>query len=79
MLVRANSTLSCTGVTMSEFTTVPLRCPACGQQTHKTLESVVQEGGFLCECGARNELDIERFAEEIKKSESAVKDFSRRG
>jgi transcription elongation factor Elf1 len=66
-----------TGVTMSEFTTVPLRCPACGQQTHKTLESVVQEGGFLCDCGARNELDIERFTEEIKKSEAALKDWGR--
>jgi transcription elongation factor Elf1 len=79
MLVRADGTLSSTGVTMSEFTTVPLRCPACGQQTHKTLESVVQEGGFLCECGARNELDIERFIEEIKKSEANVKDFGRLG
>jgi hypothetical protein len=39
----------------------------------------VQEGGFLCECGARNELDIERFTEEIKKSEATVKDFGRRG
>ena len=79
MLVRANGTLSSTEVTMSEFTTVPLRCPACGQQTHKTLESIVQEGGFLCECGARNELDIERFIEEIRKSEAKVKDFGRLG
>jgi hypothetical protein len=39
----------------------------------------VEEGGFLCKCGARNELDIERFAEEIKKSEATLKDFSRRG
>jgi hypothetical protein len=74
----ARSTSAGTRQIMSEFTTVPLRCPACGQQTHKTLESVVQEGGFLCECGARNELDIERFAEEIRKSEAAIKDFGRR-
>jgi hypothetical protein len=78
MLVRANDTLSSTEATMSEFTTVPLRCPACGQQTHKTLESVLQEGGFLCDCGARNELDIERFAEEIQKSEAGIKDFGKR-
>jgi hypothetical protein len=28
---------------------------------------------------SRNEVDIERFAEEIKKSESAIIDFSRQG
>ena len=64
-------------MTNGKFTTVPLRCPACGQQTHKTLESVVEDGGFLCKCGARNELDIERFAEEIRKSDSTIKDFGR--
>jgi len=64
-------------MTTGKFTTVPLRCPACGQQTHKTLESVVQDGGFVCDCGARNELDIERFAEEIRKSRSTIKDFGR--
>lgn len=64
-------------MTTAKFTTVPLRCPACGQQTHKTLESVVQDGGFLCGCGTRNELDIERFAEEIRKSRSTRKDFGR--
>jgi hypothetical protein len=64
-------------MTNGKFTTVPLRCPACGQQTHKTLESVVQDGGSLCKCGARNELDIERFAEEIRKSDSTIKDFGR--
>ena len=63
----------------ARFTTVPLRCAACGQQTHKTLDAVVQDGGFLCKCGARNEVDIERFAEEIKKSESVIKDFGRQG
>ena len=64
-------------MTTGKFTTVPLRCPACGQQTHKTLESVVQDGGFVCDCGARNELDIERFAEEIRKSRATRKDFGR--
>jgi hypothetical protein len=62
-------------MTNDKFTTVPLRCPACGQQTHKTLESVLQDGGFVCDCGARNELDIERFAEEIRKSDSTIKGF----
>jgi hypothetical protein len=66
-------------MTPGKFTTVPLRCPACGQQTHKTLESVVQDGGFICKCGARNELDIENFADEIRKSESTIKDFGREG
>ena len=66
-------------MTPGKVTTVPLRCPACGQQTHKTLEAVVQDGGFLCECGARNELDIEQFAEEIRKSQSSIKDFGREG
>ena len=66
-------------MTTARFTTVPLRCPACGQQTHKTLESVVQDGGFICKCGARNDLDIESFADEIRKSESAIKDFGREG
>lgn len=66
-------------MTAGRFTTVPLRCPACGQQTHKTLETVVQDGGFICKCGARNELDIEGFAEEIRKSESTIKDFGREG
>jgi hypothetical protein len=63
----------------ARFTTVPLRCPACGQQTHKTLEGVIEDGGFVCACGARNEIDIESFAEEIKKSESVIRNFGRRG
>ena len=66
-------------MTAAKFTTLPLRCPACGQQTHKTLESIVEDGGFLCKCGSRNEVDIERFAEEIRKSESSIKDFGRDG
>lgn len=61
------------------FTTIPLRCPACGQQTHKTLASVIQDRGFLCKCGAHNDVDVERFSEEITKSEAAIKDFGRQG
>jgi transcription elongation factor Elf1 len=64
-------------MTAAKFTTVPLRCPACGQQTHKTLEAVVQDRCFDCKCGVRSEVDIEQFAEEIKKSESGIKDFGR--
>jgi len=60
-----------------DTTTVPLRCPACGEQTHKTLASVVQDGGFVCQCGVRSELDIEQFAIEIRKSEAGIKDFER--
>lgn len=66
-------------MTAAKFTTVPLRCPSCGQQTHKTLESVIQEGGFVCECGARHDVDVEQFAEEIRKSETGIKDFGRQG
>lgn len=66
-------------MTSARYTTVPLRCPACGQQTHKTLESVVQERGFACKCGSRNELDIEQFAKEIAKSEATIGDFGRSG
>jgi hypothetical protein len=58
-------------------TTVPLRCPSCGQQTHKTLHSIIQDGGFVCGCGARNDIDIEQFAVEIRKSAAGIKDFSR--
>jgi hypothetical protein len=66
-------------MTAAKFTAIPLRCPACGQQTHKTLESIIQDRGFVCECGARNDVDIEQFAEEIRKSETAIKDFGRQG
>jgi DNA-directed RNA polymerase subunit N (RpoN/RPB10) len=61
----------------ASFTTVPIRCAACGQQTHKTLESVIQNGGMQCECGFFTTLDTEQFAEEIKKQESKIKDFGR--
>ena len=64
-------------MTAAKFTTVPLRCPACGQQTHKTLESVVQDRAFVCKCGTRNELNIDSFAEEIRKSAAGIKDFGR--
>lgn len=64
-------------MTAAKFTTVPLRCPACGQQTHKTLEAVENDGGFVCKCGARSELDIAEFAAEIRKSEATIRDFGR--
>jgi len=63
----------------AKFTTIPLRCPACGQQTHKTLQSVIQDGGLLCKCGAHTDVDVEQFAKEIEKSKSAIKDFGRQG
>lgn len=66
-------------MTAAKFTAVPLRCPACGQQTHKTLESIMDEAGFVCACGVRNDVDIDQFAEEIKKSEAGIKDFGRQG
>lgn len=66
-------------MTAAKFTTVPLRCPSCGQQTHKTLESIVQNKGFNCECGAHTELDVTLFAAEIRKSEEAIKDFGKNG
>jgi hypothetical protein len=66
-------------VSAAKFSTIPLRCPACGQQTHKTLESVIQDRGFLCQCGAHNDVNVERFADELKKSEAAIKDFGRQG
>jgi hypothetical protein len=64
-------------MTAARFTTVPLRCAGCGQQTHKTLDAVVQNNGFVCECGARTDVDIEQFAAEIRKSEAAIKGFGR--
>jgi hypothetical protein len=62
----------------ARFTTVPLRCSACGQQTHKTLKSVVRKRGFQCACGVRTELDVREFAAEIAKSEAKIKDFGRK-
>lgn len=66
-------------MTPAKFTTVPLRCPSCGQQTHKTLASVIQNGGFACRCGVHNDVDVERFSAEITKFESGIKDFGRQG
>lgn len=63
---------------MSAFTTVPLRCPACGEQTHKTLAAVLQDHGFVCQCGVRSDLDIEKFEHEIRKSEGAVRKSERK-
>lgn len=55
--------------------TIPLRCHACGQQTHKTLSSILQNKGFLCVCGAMSELDITELTREIDKSEARIEDF----
>jgi DNA-directed RNA polymerase subunit N (RpoN/RPB10) len=65
-------------MTAAKFTTVPLRCASCGEQTHKTLAAIVQNKGFLCQCGVHTSVDIEQFAEEIKKSEGVIKDFGRK-
>jgi hypothetical protein len=62
----------------ARYTTVPLRCPACGAQTHKTLETVLRDKAFQCDCGERTQLEEEAFAEEIKKSEAEIKDFGRK-
>lgn len=63
----------------SATATVPLRCPACGEQTHKTLECVVEEHGLLCQCGVRSELDFEQFAVEIRKLEANIRGYGRNG
>jgi transcription elongation factor Elf1 len=61
----------------ARFTTVPIRCTACGQQTHKTLASVKQQRGMVCECGAYTEVDVAQFTAEIEKQEERIKDFGR--
>ena len=61
----------------SSGATVPIRCGACGQQTHKTLESIAQNMGFLCACGANTELDLGEFEQEIEKSVRRIRDFGR--
>jgi len=62
----------------ARYTTVPVRCAACGQQTHTTLQSAVQKGGLMCECGTFTVLDVEAFAEEIRKAEARIEDFGRK-
>jgi DNA-directed RNA polymerase subunit N (RpoN/RPB10) len=59
----------------ASFTTVPVRCPACGEQTHKTLESIRQNGGLDCSCGVFTALDLDEFIKQIEKVETAIKDF----
>jgi|GEM_PF-1042637 hypothetical protein len=66
-------------MTNANYTTVPIRCTSCGQQTHKTLESIRQNGGLICNCGAFTKVDLDAFEEEIKKSEADIKDFGRDG
>ena len=60
-------------------TTVPIRCEACGQQTHKTLSAVREAGGMLCVCGFFTALNLDEFSVEIRKSEAQDKDFSESG
>lgn len=59
----------------AKFTTVPIRCAKCGQQTHKTLEAIEQHGGMVCDCGAFTQIDARKFSKEIEKAEAAIKDF----
>ena len=59
----------------ANFTTVPIRCAKCGQQTHKTLEAIEQNGGLVCDCGAFTQIDTREFSSEIMKSETTIKDF----
>jgi len=61
----------------ARYTTVPVRCPACGQQTHKTLDAIVRDKGLLCSCGVKSDVDTAQFADEIKKCEANIKDFGR--
>ena len=61
------------------YSTVPIRCDSCGQQTHKTLEAIIQAGGLLCTCGAFTKINAEEFSKEIRKSEANIKDFGRDG
>ena len=65
--------------TKTHFTTVPIRCEVCGQQTHKTLDAIRQSGGLVCDCGAFIALDVDAFEKEIQKSESSIKDFGGNG
>ena len=61
------------------FTTVPLRCASCGEQTHKTLDSIRQSGGLSCTCGAFTPIDADEFSKEITKSENIIKDYGSDG
>jgi transcription elongation factor Elf1 len=69
----------CPRMSKTNFTTVPIRCPSCGQQTHKTLEAIRQNGGLVCTCGAFTKVELSEFEDEIKKSASAIKDFGKHG
>jgi hypothetical protein len=59
--------------------TVPIRCPACGAQTHKTLESIIASRAFICGCGVRTELDLEEFTRAISRSAADLDDFGNDG
>jgi hypothetical protein len=59
----------------ANFATIPVHCATCGQQTHKTRESIEQSGGLVCACGAFTRLDVKEFGKEIDKAEANIKDF----
>ena len=63
---------------MASTTTVPVRCLACGAQTHKTLETIVRDGGLACACGVTTKLDVAEFGREIRDRENSTEDFVRR-
>ena len=66
-------------MTSPNLATVPVRCVACGQQTHKTLDAIAQSGGLICDCGAFTEVDVATFEQEVLQSQTAIKDFGRDG
>jgi len=66
-------------MSQANFTTVPIRCASCGQQTHKTLTAIRQNGGLVCSCGAFTKVDLTEFEDEIKKSEAGIRDFGKDG
>ena len=68
-----------TSVMNAQFTTIPIRCATCGQQTHKTLDAIEQNGGLICDCGAFTQIDAREFSKEIRKSETAITDFGTDG
>lgn len=59
--------------------TAPVRCPHCGQQTHKTLAEVRKHNGLACSCGALIKLDLAEFEREVRRSEAAIRDFGKQG
>jgi hypothetical protein len=64
---------------LTSISTVPVRCKACGQETHKGLAVILAQGGLICECGAHTDVDLERFSDEIRRAQDSRKDFGRDG